>query len=99
MDPNKCAQDVFFASPRSLNEHAVLLHGATFTGEEAHRADHKLSAAVRANMELKEGAAYKIGNLIVFDHTHDERGYAVVRYFPASCSGHRQRGNGHEPPV
>jgi hypothetical protein len=50
-------------------------------------------------MELKEGAAYKIGNLIVFDHTHDERGYAVVRYFPASCRGHRQRGNGHEPPV
>lgn len=96
MDPNKCAQDVFFASPRLLSEHAIKLHGAIFTGEDAHLADHRFSAAVRGNMELKEGAAYKISHLILFEHFHDERGYAVVRYFPARAP-RRHEGNGHEP--
>jgi hypothetical protein len=97
MDPDKCAQDVFFASPRSLSEHAIKLHGATFTGEDTHRADHRLAAAVRDNMELKEGAAYKISHLMPFEHFHDERGYAVVRYFPARAP-RRHEGNGHESP-
>jgi hypothetical protein len=95
MDSDKCAQDVFFASPRSLSEHAIKLHGATFTGEDTHRADHRLSAGVRDNMELKEGAAYKISHLMLFDHFHDEKGYAVVRYFPARAP-RRHEGNGHE---
>jgi hypothetical protein len=91
----KCAQDVFFASRRSLSEHAIRLHGATFTGEDSHQADHRFSGAVRGNMELKAGAAYKISNLILFDHVHDERGYAVVRYFPA-VTRKPHEGNGHE---
>lgn len=95
MDPHKCAQYVYFASPSSLVEHAIRLHGATFTGEDAHRADHRFSAAVRDNMELKEGAAFKIGNLIMVDHVHDDRGYAVVRYFPLKTR-YRYEGNGHE---
>jgi hypothetical protein len=97
MDPDKCAQDVFFASPRSLSEHAIKLHGATFTGEDTHRADHRLSAEVRDNMDLKEGAAYKISHLMLFEHFHDERGYAVVRYFSARAP-RRHEGNGHESP-
>jgi hypothetical protein len=46
-------------------------------------------------MELKEGAAYKISHLVLFEHFHDERGYAVVRYFPARAP-RRYEGNGHE---
>jgi hypothetical protein len=95
MDPNKCAQEVFFRAKHSLSEHAIALHGALFTGEEAHEIDHRFSAAVRANMELQEGAAYKISNLILFDHIHDERGYAVVRYFPIRAPRRHQE-NGHE---
>jgi hypothetical protein len=95
MDPDKCAQDVSFASPRSMREHAIKLHGTNFTGEDTHRADHRFSAAVRRDMELKEGAAYKIGNLILFDHIHDERGFVVMRYFPARAPRHHE-GNGHE---
>lgn len=95
MDPDKCAQYVHFAPPRSLSEHAIILHGATFTGEDAHRADHTFSAAVRDNMELEQGAAYKIGHLMLFDHIHDERGYAVMRYFPATAPRRHQE-NGHD---
>jgi hypothetical protein len=96
MDPKKCTQDVFFASPRMLSEHAIKLHGATFSGEEAHRADHLFSAAVKRNMELKHGAAYKISHLLLFDHFHDERGYAVVQYFPARPPRPHEE-NGHAP--
>jgi hypothetical protein len=95
MDPKKCTQDVFFNSPRLVSEHAIKLHGATFTGEEAHRADHRFSAAVKQNMELQQGAAYKISHLLVFDHFHDEHGYAVVQYFPARPPRHEE--NGHAP--
>jgi hypothetical protein len=95
MEPKKCTQNVFFASPRLLSEHAIKLHGATFTGEEAHRADHQFSAAVKQNMELKAGAAYKISHLVLFEHFHDERGYAVVQYFPAQAPRRHQE-NGHE---
>jgi hypothetical protein len=34
-------------------------------------------------MEVEAGAAYKISNLLLFEHFHDERGYVVMRYFPA----------------
>jgi hypothetical protein len=95
MEPDKCAQNVFFTPKWSLAEHAITLHGATFTGEDAHQVDHKFSEAVRANMELESGAAYKISNLILFDHIHDEKGYAVVRYFPARTP-RRNEENGHE---
>jgi hypothetical protein len=96
MDPKKCTQEVFFASPPLLSEHAIKLHGATFAGEDAHRADHRFSAAVKQNMELKEGAAYKISHLVLFDHFHDERGYAVVQYFPTRAP-RRYEENGHAP--
>jgi hypothetical protein len=96
MDPKKCTQEVFFASPRLMSEHAIKLHGATFAGEDAHRADHRFSAAVKQNMELKEGAAYKISHLVLFDHFHDERGYAVVQYFPTRAP-RRHEENGHAP--
>jgi hypothetical protein len=95
MDPEKCTQEVFFGAKHSLAEHAITMHGAVFTGEDAHRIDHKFSEAVRANMELEAGAAYKISNLILFNHVHDERGYAVVRYFPARAAWRHQE-NGHE---
>jgi hypothetical protein len=95
MDPNNCAQNVSFASPRMLSEHAIKLHGATFTGEEAHQADHRFAAAVKGNMELQAGAAYKISHLLLFEHFHDESGYAVMRYFPARAPRRHQE-NGHE---
>lgn len=77
----RCAQDVFFFSASSLSEHAVRLHGATFTGEDAHLADHKGAAVVKTNMELEVGASYKISNLLLVPHVHNDRGYAVVRYY------------------
>ena len=91
----KCAQDVFFSSISSLNEHAVRLHGAIFTGKEAHLADHKGSAVVKSNMELEQGAAYKIGNLMLFDHVHNEKGHVVMRYYP-STTRRRAGGGNHE---
>ena len=96
MDPNNCAQYVFFGPPRMLSEHAITVHGATFTGEDGHRADHRFAAAVKGNMELEAGAAYKISHLLLFDHFHDERGYTVMRYFPAKTRRRHQE-NGHEP--
>jgi hypothetical protein len=95
MELDKCAQQVSFGAKRSLAEHALALHGAVFTGEDAHQIDHRFSAAVKGNMELEEGAAYKISNLILFDHIHDAKGYAVVRYYPARCPRRHQE-NGHE---
>jgi hypothetical protein len=47
-------------------------------------------------MELETGAAYKISHLLLFEHFHDERGYTVMRYFPAKTRRRHQE-NGHEP--
>jgi hypothetical protein len=56
MDPDECTQYVYFRSPRKLSGHAIKLHGATFTGEQAHQADHRFSTMVRRNMELQASA-------------------------------------------
>lgn len=94
MDPNNCAQYVFFGSAGTLTEHAIKLHGANFTGEDAHQADHRFAEAVKVNMEVEAGAAYKISNLLLFEHFHDERGHVVMRYFPARPPRRHQE-NGH----